>query len=121
MSDWLDRYPPLRVMRKHIAVEDYNCIRLGLIRSSPPSYLPLKSFCYLNAVLDETAWECIDECQNSVPVLAWTGFETGQRSVLHAPMECELRLYHTHAGLVMGSGLQALVAAVTEHCQLQVK
>ena len=119
MAHWLDEFPPLRVMQKHIAAKDYNCIRLGLIRERLPLQLRLKDFRCLLFILDESAWICIDECQNDLPVLAWTNFKTAQRSALHQPVECELRLYHMHAGLVMGTVLDALVDSMAEHGGMQ--
>jgi hypothetical protein len=114
MSHWLDEYTPLRVMPKVIPAADYNCIRLGLLRECGPWHLRLEKPRCLAAILDETAWVCIDECQNAIPILAWTDFNTRRRTALDTPVECELRLYHMHAGLVMGTVLEALAEAVAE-------
>ena len=115
MSHWLEEYPPLRVMRKHIAAADYNRIRLALLRERLPWQLSLKRIRCLQCILDDSAWVCVDECQNHLPILAWTHFDTAQRSALDAQVACELRLYHMHAGLLMGEALNALLEAVAEH------
>lgn len=117
MAYWLDEYPPLRVMSKSIAADDFNRIRLGLLRMPLPWRIPLKEFRCLHCVLDETAWVCIDECYNNLPVLAWTKFKIARRAALDTPIECELHLFHMHAGLLMGAALEALATAVTEHCR----
>jgi hypothetical protein len=114
MTHWVDDYTPLRVMPKVLAAEDYNRIRLGLLRSRSPWRIQLEQPRCLAAILDDTAWVCVDECQNAIPILAWTNFNAHRRAALDTPVECELRLYHMHAGLVMGSVLEALVAAVVE-------
>jgi hypothetical protein len=115
MAHWIDEYPPLRIMRKQIAAADYNRIRLGLLRESLPWRVPLNGLRCLQCILDQSAWVCVDECQNNLPILAWTSFKTAQRTALNAPVECELRLYHIHAGLMMGEALDALNDAVAEH------
>jgi hypothetical protein len=112
VKHWLDEYPPLRIMHKRIAAAEYNRIRLGLLHERLPWRVPIKGMRCLLGILDEKAWICVDECQNDLPILAWTNFQTAQRTALDAPMECELRLYHMHAGLVMGTALEALAEAV---------
>lgn len=115
MAQWFDDYPAMRVMRKTIAAEDYNRIRLGLSREKLPWRLELKELRCLYCVLDDTAWVCIDECQDDLPILAWTEFDVSQRESLESPVFCRLRLYHAHAGLIMGPALEALADTVEEH------
>lgn len=115
MAHWLDDYPALRVMQKTITASDYNRIRLGLSREKLPWRIELKKFRCLYCVLDETAWVCIDECQDDLPILAWRDFNVSQRDSLESPVTCRLFLFHTHAGLIMGSALEALVEAIEEH------
>lgn len=115
MAQWLDEYPVLRVMQKTITAEDYNRIRLGMSREKLPWRFELKQFRCLQCVLYETAWVCVDECQDDLPILAWTDFNVAQRESLESPVYCKLRLYHVHAGLVMGTALEALVETVDEH------
>ncbi len=115
MVHWLDEYPVLRIMRKQIAADDYNRIRLGLLRHSLPWHVQLNKYPHLHCILDNSRWICIDECRNFLPILAWTRFSTGQRDALDAPIDCELRLYHIHAGLLMGNALADLAETVTGH------
>jgi hypothetical protein len=115
MTHWLDEYTPLRVMPKTIAAADYNLVRLGLLRRRTPLRLQLPRPRCLLAILEADAWVCVDECQNAVPILAWTGFKVHRRTALDAPVECELRLFHLHAGLVMGTALDAIAEAMAEH------
>ena len=62
----------------------------------------------LEVVLNDKYWLCFDCCVDSQPIMAWTNFEVSGRSSLNAPVECELRLYHHKAGMVMGDVLASL-------------
>jgi len=44
--------------------------------------------------------------------LAWRKFQTSSRLNLHLPISCELWLYHSCAGLIMGSALDDLDQAL---------
>ncbi len=51
-------------------------------------------------------------------MLAWREFKTFARDDLYQPVACELWLYHSCAGLVMGSALDDLHQALD---QLEIK
>ncbi|MCR4301853.1 MAG: hypothetical protein NUV51_09605 [Sulfuricaulis sp.] len=54
----------------------------------------------------------MDTLQADRVILAWVKFV--QRHSLHEPVACVLKLYHMHAGLVMGTALdQALADRLT--------
>jgi hypothetical protein len=110
-----EEHTALRVMRKQIAAEDYNRIRLGLLRERRPLRVRIDRFRCLLCILDESEWWCIDECQDNQPVLAWRNFDTRERASLNASVECDLHLYHVQAGLLMGSVLEAMARAVDAH------
>lgn len=115
MQHWLEQYPALRIMQKQIAATDYNSIRLGLLHNPLPWRLPLKQIRCMCCLLDKHAWVAIDECQNDQPILAWTNFKLAERNALDAPVECELHLFHMHAGLIMGKVLDTLQETVLHH------
>ena len=106
-----DRYT-LHTMHKIIPAEDYNRVRLALKRISNPLRLELTSMRQLDIIITDQYWLCFDNCIYDMPVLAWTEFETSGRSALNTPVECELRLYHCHAGMVMGEILESLGQAL---------
>ncbi len=106
-----DRYT-LHTMHKIIPAEDYNRVRLALKRISNPLRLELTSMRRLDIIITDQYWLCFDNCIYDMPVLAWTEFETSGRSALNAPVECELRLYHCQAGMVMGEILESLGQAL---------
>jgi hypothetical protein len=115
MAHWIDDYPAMRIMRRQMQAPDYNGVRVALARHRLPWNVPLKGLRCLHCILDESTWVCVDTSQRNLPILAWTKFKASQRAALDAPVECELRAYHVHAGLIMGQVLEELTRAVTEH------
>lgn len=108
MFNPLDDHQASHTMRKIIPAADYNRVRLAFRRISNPLQIELTSMKCLEIILNNQYWLCFDCCMGDRPVLAWTAFEVSGRSALNAPVACELRLYHVHAGLVMGEVLESL-------------
>lgn len=108
MPNPLDDHQASHTLHKVIPAEDYNRVHLTLLRISNPLRIELQGMRCLEMILNNQYWLCIDSCMNDSPVMAWTNFEFVDRSALHTPVNCELRLYHLHAGLVMGEVLEAL-------------
>lgn len=111
---WLDDFSPLKVVNKKIPAIIFNSIRLNLIRQNLPLRVSLKQLQCTHCVLDNSAWACIDESQNHRPILAWTNFSVSQRNALDLPIQCDLRLYHNCAGLIMGTALDALFESISQ-------
>lgn len=108
MQNPLDEHDTLHTMHKVMPAEHYNRVRLALKRLSNPLMVELTPMRQLKIILLDQYWLCFDFCMNDMPVLAWTEFKTSGRSALNEPVECELRLYHCHAGMVMGEVLETL-------------
>ncbi len=106
MSSRLPAKEPLRNFPKRIDADCYNRARLALHRIANPLRLPLTEHRGLDAILYEDCWLVVDSLQADEPVMAWVEF--ARRQALHEPVECVLKLYHTHAGLVMGTALEDL-------------
>jgi hypothetical protein len=104
--------PALRTFPKNIEAQDFNRVRLALARLAKPSRLSLPDHRGLDAILDDDCWLVVDSLKDDQPLLAWTAFKR-PHAALHEPVTCELLLYHVHAGLIMGTALDALVAAVS--------
>lgn len=110
-----DKPEPIRIMPKIIEAGCYNHVRLALSRIENPHRVSLPDHRNLDMILDDARWLCVDSARDDMPVLAWMEFDTREHSLaLHAPVPCKLHLYHMHAGLVMGSVLESLDAALTE-------
>ncbi len=108
MPNPLDDHQASHTLRKVIEAEDYNRVRLALRRIGNPLHFKLTSMKCLDIILTDQYWLCIDTCMGDQPILAWTDFKPTDRSAIHTPVSCMLRLYHAHAGLVMGEVLEAL-------------
>ncbi len=104
----LNDLQPLHTLKRVIQASDYNRVRLALRRIGNPVRFELQNLCCLDIILSDQHWVCIDPCIQDRPVMAWTDFQTQGRSAIHTPVECVLRMYHVHAGLVMGEVLDAL-------------
>lgn len=114
MAHWTDKLLALRTIPKLIQASDYNEVRMGLLRIANPLRIELNELRCVDCLLDDYAWVCVDQCHNDLPLLAWVAFETHNRSALNEPVRCELRIYHRHAGLIMGPALEALDHAITD-------
>jgi hypothetical protein len=102
----------LHSLSKTIEAACYNRVRLSLARSKRPLRVALPGHRGLEMILENRYWLCVDSLLDDLPVLALHEFETANRSELHAPVRCQLSFYQPHAGLVMGSVLDALQEAL---------
>jgi hypothetical protein len=106
------KIPPLRSLPRHLEAPYYNRVRLALMRLGRPLRVVLPQHRGLEAILDDDAWVCVDATRGDLPVLAWRAFGATGRVSLHEPIDCRLDLYHWHAGLIMGTALDALDSAL---------
>ena len=104
----------LRTRPKTIEAACYNRVRLALVRRGRPLRVAVPGHRGLEMILDDRWWLCVDSLHDDQPILGWDQFETAGRDALHAPMHCRLCFYHVHAGLVMGSVLDALQQALMD-------
>lgn len=114
MPNPLDEHQASHTLHKVVAAEDYNRVRLALSRISNPLQLELTSMKCLEIILTDQYWLCIDSCMGDRPILAWTAFDVSDRSAINASVQCELRLYHAHGGLVMGEVIENLGQALQQ-------
>lgn len=104
----------LRTMPKSIEASVYNHVRLALRRFGAPLRVAVPEHRGLEILLDDNLWLCVDANAEDQPVMAWVEFAVRHRDNLHEPISCTLELYHRCAGLVMGSALDALNAALND-------
>lgn len=83
----------------------YNQIRLALRRLSGPIRLELINHRNVDLLIDDDSWVCVDRNMGDMPIVAWTDFETQDRSALHAPVTCNLHYYHAAAAVVARDAL----------------
>jgi len=109
-----DKTGPLRVMPKIIEATLYNHARLALKRLGNPLRIELPEHRGLEVILNNDQWQCVDSTHDDQLIMVWCDFDTRKRnSALYENVPCTLRLYHSHAGLVMGTALEALDLALT--------
>ena len=106
---------PLRSMPKNIEAACYNHVRLAMHRLGKPLRVELPDHRGLDVILDNDCWLCVDRMQGDQLIMMWCEFDTRKHnSALFEDVPCVLHLYHTHAGLIMGSALDALDQSLTE-------
>lgn len=108
MQNPLNERHAAHTLRKIIPAADYNRVQLALQRISNPLILDLQGMRCLDIFINKQYWLVTDRCMEDRWVMAWTDFQCSDRSAIHTPINCELRLYHVHAGLVMGEVLETL-------------
>ncbi|MFV2055843.1 MAG: hypothetical protein ACC707_05210 [Thiohalomonadales bacterium] len=118
MKSRLNDIPILKSVPTYIEANYYNRIRIGIDRLGPPLRIELMNLRGLDLIADTDAWVCVDQAMNDLPILAWTGFETGRRSSLQEAVACELKFYHSHADLICGSVLGLAYRATTNKLKL---
>ena len=115
MTDGEYDMSPLRIMPKNIEAVCYNHARLAMLRLGKPLRVELPDHRGLEIILDNESWLCVDSNQDDQPIMMWCEFDTSEhKSALHEDVPCLLHLYHTQAGLIMGSALEALDQSLTE-------
>jgi hypothetical protein len=92
----------------------YNRARLALLRLGNPLRVDLDAVGQAAMILDDRGWLCVDSGETDQPLFLLTNFAVTGRSALHAPVQCEVRLYHAHAGLLLRNVLVALESTLNE-------
>jgi hypothetical protein len=103
---------PWRIFPKTIEATCYNRGRLALLRLGYPLRVALQQHRGLEVILSNTMWLCVDSNADDLPILSWREFQIHGRRNLIQPVPCELWLYHSCAGLIMGSALDDLDQAL---------
>ena len=114
MDERLADREPWRIFPKTIEAGCYNRVRLALQRIARPLRIALPDHRGLDAILDDSNWLIVDSLAGDMPILMWCDFQTHDRDNLHKPIACLIKLYHSHAGLIMGTALEALDSALTD-------
>lgn len=108
MSSRLDDIP---VFERRDAVLTANLYNLALIaqkRLESELRLPLPQLRTLDLIIDKDAWIIIDTHSNEVPVAAWLDFRREHNNTIQEPIQCELRLYHKDADIILDRVLEAM-------------
>ncbi|MET0047767.1 MAG: hypothetical protein ABW066_08285 [Sedimenticola sp.] len=103
-----DEMPVFEYRDGQLDANHYNHVQVALNRLGELLYLELPSLRTLALILQRDAWIIVDRALNEVPVAAWTEFETEQRSDLHTPVPCRIRLFHAHAEKILERVIEAM-------------
>lgn len=114
MRSRIDEVPALWVIDATVDAAQFNRIRLALLRLGEPLRLALPHLRGLDLLLSRESWVCVDRTMDDLPVIAWTRFGSLGRRQLQAPVRCELRYYHGHAGMIVQTVLADALAAVEQ-------
>ncbi len=104
-------HAPIRILPKTIDAACYNRISLALARLGDPLSVEIKPLRMVIRV-ERRLWVA-RSLVNEIPLMTWGDFQVGGRG-LHEPVPCRVRLYHFHAGLLLGHAPQRLANALDE-------
>ncbi len=114
MKSRIDEVPALWVIDAEVDAARFNRIRLALLRLGEPLRLELPHLRGLDLLLSRESWVCVERTMDDLPVIAWTRFESVGRRHLQAPVRCELRYYHGHAGVIVHTVLEDALTAMEQ-------
>ena len=92
----------------------YNIAQIALKKTSEPIRFKIPLLNHLDILVQDDAWIVVDRVLNSMPVACWTNFDTEERSGLHEPVSCEVRIYHFGARVVLQIALDAMAKILNE-------
>ncbi|PLY15375.1 MAG: hypothetical protein C0631_07045 [Sedimenticola sp.] len=93
----------------------YNHVRSVLKRINDNIRLQLPRLRTLDLILQADAWIVVDRALNDFPIIAWTDFKIEQRTNLHEPIPCSIKLYHANAGILLHRIFEAMEMMLGEH------
>lgn len=118
MKSKLEDLPTFEI--RHVTVEaiHYNLVQVALKRLGQPLRFALPKLRTLDLHLEKEAWIVVDKSLNDIPVMAWVDFDTTDRSNLHENIPCTLKIYHSHAGILIKKVMEAMTLLLGEQLDL---
>ena len=101
MASRLDGIPVFELINIAVPAAKYNLVVRAIKRLGEPLYIPLTGLRGLELIIDHETWVVVDRDLNEIPILAWTEFQVEDRSSIHEPVSCSLKLYHAHAQIIL--------------------
>ena len=86
----------------------YNDVQTALKQLGKQIRFPIPKLRHLDLILQKDAWIVVDRALNDFPILAWTDFQTEGRDSLHQPIQCEIRIFHYAASMILKRTLEAM-------------
>lgn len=97
-----------------VEAHHFNQVQRALKRFGPSIRLELPGLRSLGLILQTDAWVIVDHAYQAIPVAAWLTFDALKRNALHAPIPCEVRLYHAHGAIILKRVLDLMEDLLTE-------
>ena len=105
------RHDEMQAYEKHagfVKALYYNHVQTGLHRLHEKLRYHIPKLKHLDLVLQKDAWIVVDRVLNDAPIIAWTDFATEHRKNLHEDIQCEIRLFHYAAEMILDRTLEAM-------------
>lgn len=114
MKHKLEDLPTFETRKATVRALHYNLVRVALKRLGPTMRFELPKLRTLDLHLEQDAWIVVDKRLNDIPVMAWLDFDVAHRENLHEDIPCTLKIYHSHAGLLIEKVMEAMTLIIGE-------
>ena len=118
MKSKLEDLPTFETRRTEVEAIHYNLVQVALKRLGSPLRFTLPRLRTLDLHLEKDAWIVVDKSLNDIPVMAWVDFDTSGRASLHEAIPCTLKIYHSHAGILIKKVMEAMTLLIGEQLDL---
>ncbi|MDH5409347.1 MAG: hypothetical protein OEY00_12115 [Gammaproteobacteria bacterium] len=118
MKNKLEDLPTFETRRSTVQAHHYNLVQVAFKRLGSPLRFDLPKLRTLDLHLENGAWIVVDKSLNDIPVMAWVDFDTTGRSNLHEKIDCTLKIYHSHAGILIDKIMEAMTLLIGEKLDL---
>ena len=86
----------------------YNEVQTALKQFGRQIRFPIPKLKHLDLILQKEAWIVVDRALSDFPIVAWTDFQTENRDSLHEPVQCEIKIFHYAASMILRRTLEAM-------------
>ena len=118
MKSRLEDLPTFETRRATVKAIHYNLVQVAFKRLGSPLRFALPKLRTLDLHLEKDAWIVVDKSLNDIPVMAWVDFDTAGRASLHEDIPCILKIYHSHAGMLIDKVMEAMTLLIGEQLDL---
>lgn len=103
-----DEVPLLHHREGKVEAAYYNEVQTALKKFGPQIRFKIPKLKHLDLILQKDAWIVVDCALSDFPILAWTEFQTEGRESLLEPIQCEVRIFHFAASMILRRTLEAM-------------
>ena len=103
-----DEVPLLHHRKGKVEADYYNEVQTALKKLGPQIRFKISKLKHLDLILQRDAWIVVDRALSDFPILAWADFQTEGRESLLDPVQCEVRIFHFAASMILRRTLEAM-------------